>query len=166
MDPTFLPSRTIIHADLDAFYASVEQRDNPALRGQPVAVSNGSARGVVAAASYEARRYGVRSAMPVARAVALCPTLIVVPGHHTLYHEVSQQVHAVFRRITPLIEPIALDEAFLDVSATAPTITAGLALARTIKQAVREATHLTISLGVAGGKMVAKIASDQSKPDG
>src|SRR5437773_10672372 len=98
MDPTFLPSRTIIHADLYAFYASVEQRDNPAWRGQPVAVANGSAHGVVAAASYEARRYGVRSAMLVARAIVLCPALIVVPGHHTLYHEVSQQVHDPTRR--------------------------------------------------------------------
>ena len=110
--PTFLPARTIIHADLDGFYASVEQRDNAALRGQPVAVANGSGRGgVVASASYEARRFGVRSAMPVQRARTLCPDLIVVPANHTLYHEVSRQVHAVFRRVTSLIEPIALDEA-------------------------------------------------------
>src|SRR5215204_4996700 len=165
--PTFLPARTIIHADLDAFYASVEQRDSPALRGQPVAVANGSGRGgVVASASYEARRFGVRSAMPVQRARTICPELIVVPANHPLYHEVSKQVHAVFRRVTSQIEPIALDEAFLDVSAVAPTIELGVAVGRDLKQEVREATGLTISLGIATGKMVAKIASDQSKPDG
>jgi DNA polymerase-4 len=157
---------TILHADLDAFYASVEQRDNPELRGLPVAVANGSARGVVASASYEARRFGVRSAMPVTRARALCPPLVVVLANHPLYHDVSRQIHAVFRRVTPLIEPIALDEAFLDVTAVAPTVEAGLELARGIKAAVREATGLTISVGVATGKMVAKIASGHSKPDG
>src|SRR5215204_837875 len=99
--PTFLPARTIIHADLDAFYASVEQRDNPALRDRPVAVANGSGRGgVVASASYEARRFGVRSAMPVLRARILCPDVIVVPANHELYHQVSKEVHAVFRRVT------------------------------------------------------------------
>lgn len=165
--PTFLPARTIIHADLDAFYASVEQRDNPALRGLPVAVANGSGRGgVVASASYEARRFGVRSAMPVLRARTLCPEVIVVPANHALYHEVSKQVHAVFRRVTHQIEPIALDEAFLDVSAAAPTIEQGVAVGRELKAAVRAATGLTISLGVATGKMVAKIATDQAKPDG
>ncbi len=158
--------RVIIHADLDAFYASVEQRDHPDLRGRPVAVANGSARGVVAAASYEARRFGVRSAIPVARARTLCPDLVVVPANHTLYHAVSADVHACFRQTTALIEPIALDEAFLDVTAGAPTIAAGEAVARELKAAVRAATALTISLGVATGKMVAKIASDQSKPDG
>lgn len=157
---------TILHADLDAFYASVEQRDNLALRGLPVAVANGSSRGVVASASYEARRFGVRSAMPVTRAKTLCPDLIVVLANHPLYHDVSKQIHAVFRRVTPLIEPIALDEAFLDVTTAAPTIEAGLAVARSIKAAVREATSLTISVGVATGKMAAKIASGRSKPDG
>jgi len=165
MDPIDAP-RTIIHADLDAFYASVEQRDKPELRGRPVAVANGSARGVVAAASYEARRFGVRSAIPVTRARTLCPDLVVVPADHPRYHAVSAQVHAVFRQVTPLIEPVALDEAFLDVTDAAPSIDAGLAVARTIKTAVREATGLTISLGVATGKLLAKIASDQSKPDG
>src|SRR6478672_9038987 len=165
MDAHATPAQTIIHADLDAFYASVEQRDNPALRGLPVGIANGSARGVIASASYEARRFGVRSAMPVSRAKTLCPELMVVLANHPLYHEVSQQVHAVFRRFTHLIEPIALDEAFLDVSAAAPTIEAGLGVARSIKGAVREATGLTISLGVATGKMLAKIASDRSKPD-
>ena len=166
MEQPFGVPRTIIHADLDAFYASVEQRDHPELRGRPVAVANGTGRGVVAAASYEARPFGVHSALPVSRARTLCPTLLVVPANHPLYHDVSQQVHAVFRRFTTLIEPIALDEAFLDVSAGAPTIEAGLQVARELKAAVREATQLTISLGVATGKMVAKIASDRSKPDG
>ena len=158
--------RTIIHADLDAFYASVEQRDDPALRGRPVAVANGSTRGVVAAASYEARRFGVRSAIPVTRARTLCPDLVVVLADHPRYQAVSAIVHTVFRQVTHLIEPVALDEAFLDVSAAAPDIAAGRALAANLKAAVREATALTISLGVATGKMVAKIASDQSKPDG
>lgn len=160
--------RSIIHADMDAFYASVEQRDHAELRGKPLAVGNGagSRRGVVAAASYEARRFGVRSAMPLWMALERCPDLLVVPANHKLYREVSQAVHGVFKQFTLQIEPIALDEAYLDVTAAAPTIQAAAALAGELKRQVRAAVGLTISLGVAGGKMPAKIASDRSKPDG
>jgi DNA polymerase-4 len=160
--------RSIIHADMDAFYASVEQRDHAELRGKPLAVGNGagSRRGVVAAASYEARRFGVRSAMPLWMALERCPDLTVVAANHKLYREVSQAVHTVFKQFTLQIEPIALDEAYLDVTAAAPTIQAAAALAAELKRQVRGAVGLTISLGVAGGKMPAKIASDRSKPDG
>lgn len=162
------PGFSIIHADMDAFYASVEQRDHPELRGRPVAVANGaeSRRGVVAAASYEARRFGVRSAMPLWRALTLCPDLMVVKANHALYREVSGAVHAVFRRYTAQIEPVALDEAFLDVTARAPTIDEAAALAAELKAAIRLAVSLTASLGVARGKMLAKIAGSMSKPDG
>jgi DNA polymerase IV len=168
MEPPAPPAFSIIHADMDAFYASVEQRDQPGLRGKPLAVANGagSRRGVVAAASYEARRYGVRSAMPLWRALELCPALTVVPGNHRLYRQVSTAVHEVFRRYTARIEPIALDEAFLDVTATAPTIDEATRVAAELKRQIREAVDLTASLGVARGKMLAKIASDRSKPDG
>jgi DNA polymerase IV len=159
---------SIIHADMDAFYASVEQRDHAALRGIPLAVANGagSRRGVVAAASYEARRFGVRSAMPLWRALELCPDLTVVPGNHKLYREVSGAVHEVFRRFTARIEPIALDEAFLDVTAVAPSMDRAMEVAAELKRQIRAAVGLTASLGVARGKMLAKIASDRSKPDG
>ena len=159
---------SIIHADMDAFYASVEQRDHPELRGVPLVVANGwqSRRGVVAAASYEARRFGVRSAMPLWRAHELCRELVVVPGNHARYREVSGAVHTVFRRFTPRIEPIALDEAFLDVTAIAPTIDEAMVVAARLKAEIRAAVELTASLGVARGKMLAKIASDLSKPDG
>ncbi len=159
---------SIIHADMDAFYASVEQRDHAELRRIPLAVANGagSRRGVVAAASYEARRFGVRSAMPLWRALELCPELAVVPGNHKLYREVSGAVHEVFRRFTTRIEPIALDEAFLDVTAVAPTIDRAMEVAAELKRQIRAAVNLTASLGVARGKMLAKIASDRSKPDG
>jgi DNA polymerase-4 len=159
---------SIVHADMDAFYASVEQRDNAELRGIPLAVANGagSRRGVVAAASYEARRFGVRSAMPLWRALELCPDLTVVPGNHKLYREVSGAVHEVFRCFTTRIEPIALDEAFLDVTAVAPTMDRAMEVAAELKRQIREAVGLTASLGVARGKMLAKIASDRSKPDG
>ncbi|MDQ2807858.1 MAG: DNA polymerase IV [Chloroflexota bacterium] len=160
--------RSIIHADMDAFYASVEQRDHPEWRGLPLAVGNGtgSRRGVVAAASYEARRFGVRSAIPLWQALERCPNLLVVPANHKLYREVSNAVHAVFRRFTAQIEPIALDEAFLDVTAAAPTIAAATALAADLKAQIRAAVGLTASLGVGSGKMLAKIACDHSKPDG
>lgn len=159
--------RTIVHADLDAFYASVEQRDNPDLAGKPVVVG-GSAegRGVVAAASYEARRFGVRSAMSMRTALRLCPQAVRVPPRFAVYGAVSARVHEVFREFTTQIEPIALDEAYLDVSEAVAAGAEPEALARSLKQRVREAVQLTISVGVAGSKSAAKIASDLGKPDG
>lgn len=159
-------SRTILHGDLDAFYASVAQRDQPALRGQPVAIAFGGKRAVVSSCSYEARAFGVRSAMPLFRAQELCPNLLVVPSDFDAYHQASAAIHAIFRRTTDQIEPIALDEAFLDVTAAAPTIEAGVEIAQRFKQQVREETGLTLSVGVASNKLCAKIASGQSKPDG
>lgn len=158
--------RTILHGDLDAFYASVAQRDNPPLSGQPVAVSFGGTRGVVSSCSYEARAFGVRSAMPIFQAQQLCSTLQVVQADFAAYHEASAAIHTIFHAITPHVEPIALDEAYLDVSQAAPTVEAGVELARRFKQQVRERTGLTLSLGVATNKLCAKIASGRSKPDG
>lgn len=159
--------RTILHADLDAFYASVEQLDNPELRGRPVVVG-GSAegRGVVAAASYEARRFGVHSAMPMSRAMRLCPDAVRVPPRFARYGELSREVMAIFRALTPLVEPISLDEAFLDVTEQLPDPAGAEALARELKAHVREATGLTVSVGGGVNKTVAKIASDMGKPDG
>lgn len=157
----------ILHADLDAFYASVEQRDNPELRGKPVLVGGSpQGRGVVASCSYEARRFGVHAAMPMAQAVRRCSQGIVVPPRFHRYEEVSRQVMAIFRSITPLVEPISLDEAFLDVT---HLIEKGIPMAvagRDLKERVKEATGLVISVGLATSKSVAKIASDRSKPDG
>jgi DNA polymerase-4 len=159
--------RKILHLDMDAFYASVEQRDNPALRGQPVAVGGDSAgRGVVAAASYEARRFGVRSAMPMSRAVRLCPKLIVVHPDFMKYRAVSQQVFALFRSVTPLVEPMSLDEAYLDVTENAWGEPLAVNVARRLKVEIRDATGLTASAGVAPNKFLAKIASGWKKPDG
>ncbi len=159
--------RTIIHADLDAFYASVEQLDDPALRGKPVVVGGSpESRGVVAAASYEARAFGVRSAMPMSTAMRLCPDANRVPPRFARYAELSRIVMAIFRDVTPLVEPLSLDEAFLDVSAVAPDAAAGEALAAELKRRVKDATGLTLSVGVGGNKTVAKIASDFNKPDG
>jgi DNA polymerase-4 len=159
--------RRIVHIDMDAFYASVEQRDRPELRGQPVAVGGApDQRGVVAAASYEARTFGVRSAMPMARAVRLCPTLIIVRPDFTKYRAVSQQVYDIFRRVTPLVEPLSLDEAYLDVTENAWGATLGTDVARRLKAEIREATALTASAGVAPNKFLAKIASGWQKPDG
>ena len=161
------PPRRILHIDMDAFYASVEQRDNVALRGQPVAVGGpASGRGVVAAASYEARAFGVRSAMPMARAVRLCPSLIVVRPDGAKYRDVSQQVFEIFRRVTPLVEPLSLDEAYLDVTENAWGEPLGMTVAKRLKQEVRAATGLTASAGVAPNKFLAKIASGWQKPDG
>ena len=159
--------RRILHVDMDAFYASVEQRDNPSLRGKPVAVGGDPAtRGVVAAASYEARTFGVRSAIPMSRAVRLCPSLIIVRPDFQKYRTVSQQVFAMFREVTPLVEPLSLDEAYLDVTENAWNEPLGVNVARRLKTAIREATQLTASAGVAPNKFLAKIASGWKKPDG
>jgi DNA polymerase-4 len=157
--------RRILHVDMDAFYASVEQRDDPALRGKPVVVG-GLKRGVVAAASYEARRFGIRSAMPTARALRLCPGLVVVPPDFARYAAVSEQVFAIFREVTPLVEGLSLDEAFLDVTENAWNEPLGRNVALRIKERIREETRLTASAGVAPNKLLAKIASGFRKPDG
>ena len=152
---------------MDAFYASVEQRDNPALRGQPVAVGGApDQRGVVAAASYEARRFGVRSAIPMSRAVRLCPDLVIVRPDFKKYRAVSQQVFEIFRSVTPLVEGLSLDEAYLDVTENAWGEKLGMTVARRIKDTIRAATGLTASAGVAPNKFLAKIASGWQKPDG
>jgi DNA polymerase-4 len=159
--------RRILHIDMDAFYASVEQRDRPELRGRPVAVGGSPAeRGVVAAASYEARRHGVRSAIPMSRAVRLCPELHIIPPNFTKYREISRQVMTVLREVTPLVEPLSLDEAYLDVTENAWNEPLGLNVAKRLKVAIREATGLTASAGVAPNKFLAKIASGWRKPDG
>lgn len=158
--------RVVLHADMDAFYASIEQRDNPELRGKPVIVGATSGRGVVAAASYEARKFGVRSAMPGFRARELCPHGIFLPSNMELYAAVSAQVHQVFLEFTPQIEPIALDEAFLDVSGSFGLYGDAPRLARRLKERVREETDLAVSVGVAPNKLVAKIACTLGKPDG
>jgi DNA polymerase IV len=152
---------------MDAFYASVEQRDRPGLRGRPVAVGGDpDKRGVVAAASYEARQFGVRSAIPMSRAVRLCPSLVIVHPDFTKYRNVSQQVFAIFRTVTPLVEPMSLDEAYLDVTENAWGEELGMTVAKRIKQEIRSATGLTASAGVAPNKFLAKIASGWKKPDG
>lgn len=152
---------------MDAFYASVEQRDDPALRGRPVAVGGAAdRRGVVAAASYEARTFGVRSAIPMSRALRLCPQLVVVPPDFSKYRAVSEQVFAIYRSVTPLVEPLSLDEAYLDVTENAWGEPLGVTVARRLKKEIREATGLTASAGVAPNKFLAKIASAWQKPDG
>ena len=158
--------RKIIHIDMDAFYASVEQRDDPVLRGRPVAVGGSAARGVVAAASYEARKFGVRSAMPSTRAARLCPDLVFVPPRFEVYRAVSRAIHAIFRDYTPLIEPLSLDEAYLDVTADQRGIGSATRIAELIRQRIRTQTGLTASAGVSYNKFLAKLASDQNKPDG
>ncbi|MFV0920702.1 DNA polymerase IV [Sphingomonas parapaucimobilis] len=159
-------NRKIIHVDMDAFYASVEQRDDPALLGRPVAVGGSRARGVVAAASYEARTFGVRSAMPSVTALRKCPDLIFVPPRFDVYREVSQQIRAIFARYTELIEPLSLDEAYLDVTEDRAALGSATAIANAIREAIRAETGLTASAGVSYNKFIAKLASDQNKPDG
>lgn len=160
-------TRTILHGDLDAFYASVEQRDHPEYRGKPVIVGGGPhERGVVSAASYEARAFGVRSAMPLRTAGTLCPQGIFVPGDHAAYAAASDAVMALFSARTPLVQPISLDEAFLDVTATLQLFGGAEAIARELKRAVREELGLVLSVGVATNKLCAKIGSDLRKPDG
>ncbi|MBW4330018.1 DNA polymerase IV [Stakelama sp. CBK3Z-3] len=160
------PIRKIIHVDMDAFFASVEQRDNPALRGRPVAVGSAKARGVVAAASYEARKYGVKSAMPSVTAQRRCPGLIFVSSRFDVYRAVSQQIRDIFADYTDLIEPLSLDEAYLDVTEDRHSLGSASAIAQQIRARIREETHLTASAGVSYNKFIAKLASDQNKPDG
>ena len=158
--------RKVIHIDMDAFFASVEQRDDPTLRGQPVAVGGASGRGVVAAASYEARAFGVRSAMPSTRALRLCPDLIFRKPRFEVYREVSRQIRAIFLDYTPHVEPLSLDEAYLDVTADLKGIGSATRIARDIRTRIRAETGLTASAGVSYNKFLAKLASDQNKPDG
>ena len=158
--------RKIIHIDMDAFFASVEQRDNPELRGKPVAVGGPGGRGVVAAASYEARVFGVRSAMPSVTARRLCPELIFRKGRFDAYREVSRQIRAIFHRHTELVEPLSLDEAYLDVTQDKLGIGSATRIAELIREEIRARTQLTASAGVSYNKFLAKLASDQNKPDG
>ena len=158
--------RKIVHVDMDAFYASVEQRDDPSLRGRPVVVAWKGARSVVCAASYEARKFGVRSAMPALRAERLCPHAIFVPPDFARYKAVSRQVREIFARHTDLVEPLSLDEAYLDVTEPKSGLASATAVAQAIRAAIREETQLTASAGVAPNKFLAKIASDFRKPDG
>ncbi len=164
--PDELGLRKIIHVDMDAFFASVEQRDNPELKGKPVAVGGASGRGVVAAASYEARKFGVRSAMPSVTASRLCPDLIFVRPRFEAYKEASRQIRRVFEHYTPIIEPLSLDEAYLDVTDDRLGIGSATRIAELIRQEIRAKTRLTASAGVSYNKFLAKLASDQNKPDG
>src|SRR5881398_951200 len=152
--------RAILHVDMDAFYASVEQRDDPRLRGKPVAVGGASRRGVVLAASYEARPFGVRSAMPMARALRLCPHLLVVPPHFDRYLEASEKVFEIFHEFTPEVEGLSLDEAFLDVTRSIALFGPAEEQAARIKARIRERVGLTASVGIAEVKFAAKVASD------
>jgi DNA polymerase IV len=159
--------RRILHIDMDAFYASVEQRDNPALRGRPVAVGGQpDSRGVVAAASYEARTFGVRSAISMAKAVRLCPSLVIVPPDFSRYKAASNSIFDIFRDVTPLVEPLSLDEAYLDVTENSWNEPLAMTVAKRLKERIRVETGLTASAGVAPNKFLAKIASGWKKPDG
>src|SRR2546425_6021613 len=160
-------TRRIVHIDMDAFYASVEQRDDASLRGKPLAVGGQPAkRGVVAAGSYEARAFGVHSAMSMVKAVRLCPSLVIVPPDFSRYKAASTAVFSIFREVTPLVEPLSLDEAYLDVTENAWGETFGTAVAKRLKARIRADTGLTASAGVAPNKFLAKIASGWKKPDG
>jgi DNA polymerase-4 len=161
-----MSTRKIIHVDMDAFYASVEQRDNPELRGKPVVVAWKGYRSVVCAASYEARTFGVRSAMPAVRAQRLCPEAVFVPPDFTRYRAVSHDVREIFKRHTDLIEPLSLDEAYLDVTENKTRLPTATLVARTIREQIRQELSLTASAGVAPNKFLAKLASDWRKPDG
>jgi DNA polymerase-4 len=160
------PFRKIIHVDMDAFYASVEQRDDPSLQGKPVAVGGSQLRGVVAAASYEARRFGVRSAMPSVTAARLCPELIFVRPRFDHYREISRQIRAIFFEYTDLVEPLSLDEAFLDVTENKKGLTSATQIARQIQQRIKAETQLNASAGISINKFLAKLASDIHKPNG
>jgi DNA polymerase-4 len=166
MIPT-VTERTILHVDLDAFFAAVEQRDRPELRGKPVIVGGDpSGRGVVSAASYEARKFGVHSAMSLREAIRRCPDGVFLPVDGRRYQQASREVMAILRRFTPQVEPISIDEAFLDVTGSRPLFGDGPEIAAAIKAAIRDDVGLTASVGVASTKLVAKIASDLQKPDG
>jgi DNA polymerase-4 len=159
--------RVILHVDMDAFFAAVEQLDNPALRGRPVIVGTpASQRGVVAAASYEARRFGIRSAMPSGEAARRCPEAVFVVPRHARYQEISAAVFAILERFTPLVEPLSIDEAFLDVTGSQALFGSGPEIAQAIRKEIRTGTGLTASVGVATNKFLAKLASDMNKPDG
>ncbi|PKQ63648.1 DNA polymerase IV [Labilibaculum manganireducens] len=158
--------RKIIHVDMDAFFASVEQKDNPELRNKPIAVGGSGDRGVVAAASYEARKFGVRSAMPSSIAKRRCPNLIFVKGRHDRYKEVSKQIMSIFHEFTDLVEPLSIDEAFLDVTHNKKNLPSASLIAKEIKERIKEVTGLTASAGISVNKFLAKIASDYQKPDG
>jgi DNA polymerase-4 len=158
--------KQIIHLDMDAFYASVEMLDNPAFRGQPVIVGGPKQRGVVSAASYEARKFGVHSALPMAMAMRLCPQGVFLPVRMSRYKEISDQIFEIFLRFTPLVEPLSIDEAFLDITASLRLFGPAEEIAKQIKNRVRDEIGLTVSAGVAPSKLVAKIASDLNKPDG
>jgi len=160
------PRRVILHVDMDAFYASVEQRDNPALRGKPVIVGGNRERGVVTTCSYAARPFGVHSAMPMARALRLCPQAVVMPVRMGVYRQVSRQIMATLDSFSPLIEPLSLDEAFLDMTGAERLFGAPDEMARAIKDAIADKTALTASVGIAKNKFLAKLASDLDKPDG
>lgn len=161
-----MKTRNVLHVDMDAFYASVEQRDNPETAGKPVIVGGVDGRGVVAAASYEVRKFGVHSAMPMSTALRLCPHAICIRPRMSRYKEVSGQVFAIFHEVTPIVQGLSLDEAFLDVTDSASLLGDAVTIARRIKSRIREVTGLTASVGVAPNKLVAKIASDLAKPDG
>jgi len=161
-----MEGRKIVHIDMDAFYASVEQRDNPELRGKPVVVAWRGNRSVVCAASYEARKFGVRSAMPAVRAERLCPTAVFLPPDFPRYRAVSRQTNEIFKRHTDLVEPLSLDEAYLDVTENKTGLSTATQVARTIRAEIRTELQLTASAGVAPNKFLAKIASDWKKPDG
>ena len=158
--------RKIIHVDMDAFFASIEQRDNPELRGKPVAVGGSGQRGVVASASYEARRFGVRSAMPSKTALRLCPNLIFVKHRFPVYTQVSRQIREIFLDYTDLVEPLSLDEAYLDVTENKKGIASAMQIAMEIRRRIQEDTGLTASAGVSFNKFLAKVASDINKPNG
>src|SRR5271156_6220305 len=158
--------RKIIHIDMDAFYASVEQRDEPTLKGKPVAVGYPAKRGVVAAASYEARNFGVHSAMPSTVAIRKCAGLVFVPPRFEVYREVSKQIHAIFKNYTPLVEPLSLDEAYLDVTENLKGIPTAWEIAKEIRVRIYEETRLTASAGISCNKFLAKLASDHRKPNG
>jgi DNA polymerase IV len=158
--------RSILHVDMDAFFASVEQLDNPSLRGKAVLVGHDGARGVVAAASYESRKFGCHSAQPMVVAKRLCPHAIVVKGRFERYRELSRQIHGLFERFTPIVEPVSIDEAYLDVTDSLRLHGEAVGIARTLKTLIRQQTGLTASVGVAENKFLAKLASDMNKPDG
>jgi len=161
-----LPIRKIIHVDMDAFYASVEQRDDPSLQGKALAVGGGGARGVVSAASYEARKFGVRSAMSGALARKLCPELLFVRPNFDKYTEVSKKIRAIFSEYTDLVEPLSLDEAYLDVTENKVGMPSATIIATWIRQRIKEETNLNASAGISVNKFIAKVASDINKPNG